>query len=199
MYNMDVFREMVVTETSAVSKEEDESEQLEDDNALWFYTVLVGGSVVMLCCVLLVCMAAMVWRTKKARGKDSERVIQIVMDSEKQKERQPKDDRHSVEVSEQTPETKSASNGLGEEGAHHTQGHDAEGHENEVDVNKEMVRRWLGETVGLPQYHLHFIQSGYESLDFIKAISSIDELEEIGIITKVHQIRLREHINRLKE
>eukprot|EP01083_Nonionella_stella_P102058 290016_1 len=60
------------------------------------------------------------------------------------------------------------------------------------------VQYWLQSVVELPQYYSDFVNSGYESLHFIKEIPNITELDEMGIKTKAHQKRMFEEIIKLK-
>eukprot|EP01083_Nonionella_stella_P275069 934140_1 len=60
------------------------------------------------------------------------------------------------------------------------------------------VQYWLQSVVKLPQYYSDFVNSGYESLHFIKEIPNITELDEMGIKTKAHQKRMFEEIIKLK-
>eukprot|EP01083_Nonionella_stella_P055028 145244_1 len=67
-------------------------------------------------------------------------------------------------------------------------------------VHKDAVeiQFWLEHMVALPQYFKTFVDSGYEAMSFIKCISNMKELSEIGIESKVHQMRLWEEIKKLK-
>eukprot|EP01083_Nonionella_stella_P126902 384366_1 len=61
---------------------------------------------------------------------------------------------------------------------------------------KEAMRTWL-QSIGLEQYLTLFIQNGYDSLDFIKEISDVNQLSEIGVHLKGHQTKLMTQIQRL--
>ena len=65
------------------------------------------------------------------------------------------------------------------------------------DLGMVTVERWLTESVGLPQYLGAFVQNGYESLEFVKAISAKEELSEIGIVLKGHQTQIMAKIKQL--
>eukprot|EP01083_Nonionella_stella_P164613 545365_1 len=60
------------------------------------------------------------------------------------------------------------------------------------------VQYWLQYVVGLPQYFETFMDSGYEAMGFIKAISTMVEVCEIGIESKQHQMRILQEIKKLK-
>merc|ERR1712129_402390 len=74
-----------------------------------------------------------------------------------------------------------------------------EGRLSALDAKKTKIKQWLTETVELPQYLDTFITNGFESMDFIKAIPNREELTEIGITTKGHQLRIMSAIQKLNE
>lgn len=59
------------------------------------------------------------------------------------------------------------------------------------------VKLWLENDVELPQYYDNFINYGYESLRFIKEISTKEQLEDIGVVIKGHQTKLMAEIAKL--
>ena len=65
------------------------------------------------------------------------------------------------------------------------------------DDTKELME-WLRNIIKLPQYYDYFVSNGYESLEFIKDIKSVDKLICIGIELKGHQTRLMAGIDRLR-
>ena len=74
------------------------------------------------------------------------------------------------------------------------------GHKGNVSMktdNNMSVKQWLSEKVGLPQYSDLFVQNGYESLEFIKAITNKEQLSDIGIVLKGHQTVIMAKIQEL--
>ena len=169
-------------------------------NDLWLYALTIGIGVVVLCCTVFICLVMWTWRSKKAQDIQSEVAITIVMDSEnKHKAKQPQKVMDPVHI-EPISEINTTTSGCGEEGFE-TEGHGQDEGQcttKGYDEDKEMVAKWLGETVGLYRYYSCFVENGYESLDFIKEISNNEELVAVGITIKDHQIKLMRHINSLK-
>lgn len=66
----------------------------------------------------------------------------------------------------------------------------------EMGNGKKAVLEWL-HTVRMEEYLSNFWDSGYESLDLVKAIESKAELAEIGITKPGHQIYLLKQIRQL--
>eukprot|EP01083_Nonionella_stella_P143402 445656_1 len=52
------------------------------------------------------------------------------------------------------------------------------------------VQRWLEDVVHLPQYFDVFMSYGYETMAIVEEIRNIQELMEIGIVSRVHQMRI---------
>eukprot|EP01083_Nonionella_stella_P103128 294323_1 len=76
---------------------------------------------------------------------------------------------------------------------------------NEVEAKK--VRLWL-DSIGCSKYYNVFIQNGFDSLDIIKEINDVqggswsplvNELNDIGIRLKAHQLKLFNNIKKLKK
>eukprot|EP01083_Nonionella_stella_P146385 460295_1 len=71
----------------------------------------------------------------------------------------------------------------------------------EYDVNEDEaknVQRWLT-SIGCSKYYNDFIQNGFDSVDMIKEINSVNDLNDIGVRLKAHQLKLLNHINKLKQ
>eukprot|EP01083_Nonionella_stella_P020477 56761_1 len=61
------------------------------------------------------------------------------------------------------------------------------------------LQYWFDEIIGLPQYFDHFINAGYESINFIKEIQNIEEeLVGIGIEIENHRMQIYQQIKKLK-
>ena len=54
------------------------------------------------------------------------------------------------------------------------------------------------DTLKMPQYIDLFVQNGYESLQFVKEIKSMDDLEEIGINDIEDQMIIIREIDKLR-
>ena len=67
----------------------------------------------------------------------------------------------------------------------------------QLENEKQMVRVWLTERVGLPAYYAIFIEHGYETMEIIKAISNEYELVEIGIDNEQHRREMMKEIEKL--
>ena len=74
------------------------------------------------------------------------------------------------------------------------------------DYDVDTMRSWLQNVVKLPKYFDNFTTAGYESMDFIKEIQNMEELQEIGITLKRHcnislceiqKLRVEEHQNNM--
>eukprot|EP01084_Bolivina_argentea_P091534 164774_1 len=76
-----------------------------------------------------------------------------------------------------------------------TQGH-LENDEQKHDDGLE-IKRWLENVVGLSEYYNNFIENGYQSMQFVKAIENELELREIDILIKEHQTLIMKEIKRL--
>eukprot|EP01083_Nonionella_stella_P090787 253695_1 len=61
------------------------------------------------------------------------------------------------------------------------------------------VQYWLQYIVELPQYFETFMDSGYEAMGFLEAMSTMIEVAELGIESKAHQIKIWQEIKKLKE
>ena len=61
------------------------------------------------------------------------------------------------------------------------------------------LKVWLNSVVGLPQYVEVFIRAGFESLETVQVLERYEDLQYIGIESKAHQIKLRQHIKALKQ
>eukprot|EP01084_Bolivina_argentea_P033609 62150_1 len=70
--------------------------------------------------------------------------------------------------------------------------------EEQIIVNENEVQLWLNETVRLPQYYNAFVNNGYTSLHIIKGITSQQDLIDIGIHLKGHQVKIMTEIKLLK-
>ena len=64
--------------------------------------------------------------------------------------------------------------------------------------NIEDVKEWLSTQVRLPQYYNNFVNNGFESLEWIAKIKSKQDLIDIGIKLKGHQMVIMEEINKMK-
>ncbi len=72
--------------------------------------------------------------------------------------------------------------------------------EGDVDeTHDDEVRKWLRETVDLPQYYDLFINNGLISLELISKIETLHNLHYIGITKKGHQIVIMNCIEKLKD
>eukprot|EP01083_Nonionella_stella_P111152 325903_1 len=60
------------------------------------------------------------------------------------------------------------------------------------------IKQWLTKVVELPQYYDVFIRHGFDKITLIKSIRLQSELEQIGIESMAHQIRLMAMINELE-
>eukprot|EP01083_Nonionella_stella_P027966 77010_1 len=60
------------------------------------------------------------------------------------------------------------------------------------------VQAWVDNELELPQYFDVFISNGYESMNLIQDIPDADELKEIGIVSKEHQIKIMNAIEAWK-
>eukprot|EP01084_Bolivina_argentea_P058568 106950_1 len=58
------------------------------------------------------------------------------------------------------------------------------------------LKNWLI-TIGLPQYLEYFVSNGYESMEFVKEIVTEEQLYDIGIVKKDHQVKILAEIKRL--
>ena len=63
----------------------------------------------------------------------------------------------------------------------------------------ENIKKWLANTVKLPQYIDNFTLNGYDSFDIISEITDKNELNEIGIELKGHQLKILKEILKLKD
>merc|ERR1712048_627831 len=79
----------------------------------------------------------------------------------------------------------------------HQMDHD---HDHGVDEqsNKEELKQWLIDDVGLGMYYSAFLKNGFHSLRFIRDIQSEQELEEMGIVLKGHKRRIMTEIQKLR-
>merc|ERR1712032_1004259 len=68
----------------------------------------------------------------------------------------------------------------------------------QAERQRDELKKWLVEEVGLPKYYSAFVSNGYDSLRFIADIDSERELNEIGIVLKGHTHRLLAEIGRLE-
>eukprot|EP01084_Bolivina_argentea_P147839 258606_1 len=71
--------------------------------------------------------------------------------------------------------------------------------EGNIETVENEVEKWLVNTVKLPRYCDVFVDNGYDSLDIIKAISSKNELEDIGITLKGHIVKIMKEIKKLND
>jgi len=74
-------------------------------------------------------------------------------------------------------------------------------HRDDVYVENEDVMKfkmWLKVTVNLMEYYELFIQNGFDSLEMMKEINDVNDLNYIGIPLKAHQLKLMNHIKKLK-
>merc|ERR1712154_464695 len=74
-------------------------------------------------------------------------------------------------------------------------------HHDDVYVENEDVMKfkmWLKVTVNLMEYYELFIQNGFDSLEMMKEINDVNDLNYIGIPLKAHQLKLMNHIKTLK-
>ncbi len=69
--------------------------------------------------------------------------------------------------------------------------------EEQIIVNENEVQLWLNETVRLPQHYNAFVNDGYTSLHIIKGITSQQNLIDIGITLKGHQVKIMTEIKML--
>eukprot|EP01083_Nonionella_stella_P154980 499998_1 len=60
------------------------------------------------------------------------------------------------------------------------------------------VQQWLKDVVRFPQYEQAFLKNGYGPMIIIGDISKREELEEIGITIKGHQVRIMRQIKQLQ-
>ena len=65
-------------------------------------------------------------------------------------------------------------------------------------VDYLVLEQWLVNNVRLPQYYDNFVKNGYVSMDFITVIKNQEDLEEIGIVLKAHQLKILTEIERVK-
>eukprot|EP01083_Nonionella_stella_P077342 211134_1 len=71
-------------------------------------------------------------------------------------------------------------------------------------INKKLhknaleLQKWLEKEVGLYQYFDVFVANGYESMQIVKEISNIEELKEVGIESKQHQMKIMEAVQKWK-
>eukprot|EP01083_Nonionella_stella_P154981 500000_1 len=63
---------------------------------------------------------------------------------------------------------------------------------------EQKVQQWLKDTVKLPEYEEAFLSNGYDSMMIVCDISKREELEEIGITSKGHQVRIMSKIKLLQ-
>merc|ERR1712156_1058087 len=63
---------------------------------------------------------------------------------------------------------------------------------------KEEIKQWLINDVGLAKYYSTFVSNGYDSLRFILDIDSEKVLEELGIVLKGHKRRILREIEKLR-
>eukprot|EP01084_Bolivina_argentea_P084090 152181_1 len=65
-----------------------------------------------------------------------------------------------------------------------------------IDIQQDalMVQQWLHDVVELPQYFDMLISNGYESLNLIQEIDTIQDLNDIGITVSNHQTKLLNQI-----
>ena len=68
--------------------------------------------------------------------------------------------------------------------------------EGKNDNKKEEVRRWLLETVELPEYINNFINQGFDELNIIKSMT-MNELIEIGLKKLGHRKKILNFIQKL--
>ena len=91
---------------------------------------------------------------------------------------------------------------MNEQDIHRTEGYaENEQLRSKQKQNTLMVKQWLMNTVGMMEYEIIsklFIENGYQSMAFIMEIVHKGELEEIGIESEQHQIKLMEEIRKLK-
>eukprot|EP01083_Nonionella_stella_P105541 303588_1 len=69
---------------------------------------------------------------------------------------------------------------------------------NKVHQDALELQYWLESVVGLAHYFEAFMDNGYESLEFVKAISNMNEVIDIGIHSKQHQVKIWEEILKLE-
>ena len=66
-------------------------------------------------------------------------------------------------------------------------------------MNYAMIKDWLTNTAQLPEYYETFFINGYETLNDIFAITSKEELHNIGIVAPGHKTKLWADIRRAQE
>eukprot|EP01083_Nonionella_stella_P058502 153178_1 len=69
---------------------------------------------------------------------------------------------------------------------------------NKVDRDITELKQWLTCDVKLPQYVPNFTDNGYETMQFVCDISSVDELIDIGITLRGHQTRILAELKKFK-
>eukprot|EP01083_Nonionella_stella_P180308 642585_1 len=68
---------------------------------------------------------------------------------------------------------------------------------NTTDITE--LKDWLTSKVKLPQYVSNFADNGYDSMEFVCDISTVDQLIEIGVTLRGHQTRIFAELKKLKE
>eukprot|EP01084_Bolivina_argentea_P295427 508619_1 len=73
-----------------------------------------------------------------------------------------------------------------------------------IDINKETcemikIKEWLINAVKLPNYYELFVKNGFGSLDMIKEINNVTDLDYIGVNIKAHQLKLMNYITKKKK
>eukprot|EP01083_Nonionella_stella_P207618 754059_1 len=60
------------------------------------------------------------------------------------------------------------------------------------------VTEWLTKKVKLPQYVQNFVDNGFETMEFVCDITAAEDLKDIGVTLKGHQIRILAKVKDLK-
>eukprot|EP01083_Nonionella_stella_P311483 1110892_1 len=69
--------------------------------------------------------------------------------------------------------------------------------QNDLDSGDMEVKEWL-DSIGYSDYHNVFVTNGFDSMDMVKEINDANDLNGIGISLRAHQIKISNHIKKLK-
>ena len=169
----------------------------DDVRSFWIMMAVIAGCIVL----VAVCFAVFVCIKIKAEKKEEN---QSIMEMIQSPETQNKDASTKQSENEKDPSSKEQemTNDDGMATPMSTPNGDGDGDGDDemdsFDRNGE-IKRWLTSMVGLPQYYHAFRVNGYDSLEFLMAIQSKQDLREIGVTKKGHINQIWMQIMRLKQ
>eukprot|EP01084_Bolivina_argentea_P109464 195669_1 len=200
------------TITSSIQNEESEETIKNENNSFWIVVYIVIALIVT--CIICLCII-MIWKYKKTNEMHSRMVDNI------------KNDVNMIDINSNSDNVMSDEYMNAESDIHdkdvapgsvvnvndeiiiesETEDDDKKITKGDDDMSTKMskensndlvmIKEWLEYKVCLIKYFNNFVDNGYDSMDFIKAISDRQQLEEIGIIIPGHKTKILTEIKKL--